>query len=191
MGAAVKAAPIKTKVFSVESFWKESLTTGAIAEKLVQIHRAKIDPEQAYVAGCFANIGKIIGALLLPDITDKIEAMVTSPKTQCTWLEAEKKHSLYDHSVLGEIGACLWGFSEEHRVVARFHHTPYRLRKDHPSFELCEIIALANQLSHWYSLNPHRVDRALIKQISTKVGLSDTALEGFVNELEISFTDFS
>ncbi len=183
LGAAIKAVKLDTKSFTQESFWREALTTGYIAEKICQNFVGEVNFEEAFVTGCLINLGKIVAAMYMPSTADEIEMLVTDPKTQSTWLKAEKQVTVFDHCVLGEIGATLWGLPEHIRTCIRYHHLPEILPRSHRDKRLLEVTALANQLCHWVLLNPHRIDKKILKDCSESIGLNDSRLEEFVKSL--------
>lgn len=181
--AAMKSFSLKTKKFQAEKFWTEAMITGVITEQLVRLLNLRILPDEAYLAGTMCNIGKIVGAITSPDITDKVYDHVTQSKTLPSWSQAEKEMGAIDHCVLGEIGAVVWGMPQYVKAAAMKHHSPLEGAVTRTSLGIPDLVVLANQLTHWVLLNPNRIDKSLLDKTAKQMRLSDGDLQKFVNDM--------
>lgn len=186
--------------FSKDQYWLESLLTGKISEQLAQRFAPNISKDEAYIAGSLINIGKIVSAICFPDSTDNVERAVNNPRRPKSWTQAENQLRTYSHTVLGEIAAALWGFPEYVVHALYYHHTPPQdvpdLITDNCEFldeenkrdggdgpSLQQIVALANQYSHWVLLQPSRMDPFIFEQYAKIVGLDDSSKDLLGEEL--------
>ncbi len=160
MAASIKKFTIPTKLFKQESFWDEAFQTAAISELLTGDFAHDLDKDAAYLSGSLCNIGKVVSALYYPEKTDQVVQILSDVKSQCTWQEAETRASLASHCVLGEIGAAFWGLSPFVMDVIKLHHDPKEAEAQDPfTAKLCHITCLANIISHWINLEPHRINK--------------------------------
>ena len=122
LAISIKNFKLKTQYFDTKNFWESAFMRGAIAEQLVKDLNLNIELDQAYLAATLCNIGKIVGAILFPDVIDNIHQTVNSRQSMCTWSSAEAKYPKANHKILGEIGAAIWGLPDYIMSAARFHH---------------------------------------------------------------------
>lgn len=167
------------KIFDSEQFWKDSFLCGNIAEQLCLILKYPLSRDEIFIGATLCNIGKFVESFYLPDTLDRIEQTVSNPKTLCTWESAEKSIGSPEHCVLGEIGATLWGLPLYVVEAAIGHH---KLRSDeshssHPGLIQTEVIALANQMTHWVLLRPSRIDQALLEKLREFANISKKDLD--------------
>lgn len=181
--AAMKSFVLKTQKFQADQFWNECMITGMITEQLVRLLNLRILPDEAYLAGTMCNVGKIVAAIIEPQITDKVYEHVTQSKTLPSWGQAEKELKTVDHCVLGEIGAVVWGMPSYVKVAAMKHHSPLEGAVTRTSLGIPDLVVLANQLTHWVLLNPNRIDKTLLDKTTKQMRLSDGDLQKFVNEM--------
>lgn len=182
MVASMKKFSFKTELFDYNKFWDDSFFTAAVAEYLwVKVFGQK-GKDRAYLSGCLCNIGKIVAAVAFPQDLDKVWKEIYDPKTQDTWSEIEKRKGLADHSILGEIGAAFWGFPNYVVEAIKNHHLP--LPDDNlkePS--LSHIVCLANMLTHWVNLEPHRFEEKRFFEECKYLGISTTQVDEIVGEV--------
>lgn len=186
MTISLKMFESKCKLFSTDQFWKESFLTGDIAEALALLLQAKYSKDELFISASLCNLGKFVGALCLPAVMDALQQHVDHPKTLSTWRHGERILRAPDHCVLGEIGASIWGLPS-YVIGAVASHHQLKLNKpgqvhDKP-FSMVEIVALANQLSHWVLLRPSRIDEIHLESLTRSAGLSKVQLEEFCSSL--------
>ncbi len=180
--AAISSISLKTKVFKPERFWEHSLLIGRCAEYLAKYIGPSFSADHAYIAGSTCNIGKIVMALCMPDLADRIAADLEDVRILGRWDQAEGRHGGHQHTVMGEIGAMFWGLPESICDVISLHHRmpPAQVTKNP---ELYEIIGLANQIAHWVSLQPHQMNQSLFKALCMRLQLSQKQAEGIIDEM--------
>ena len=187
MVASMKQFKFSTKKFNASRFWDDSFKTAAISEFLWSKQFSNFGKDKAYLAGCLANIGKIVTAIAYPNKMDQIWEQIQDPKTQATWTTIEKELSMPDHCLLGEIGAAFWGFPNYVIETIKNHHAPGEAGELSDD-KLCHVVALANILTHWINLEPHRFDEKTLEQERDFFKLSLGEVEQFVEELGNTFS---
>jgi HD-like signal output (HDOD) protein len=187
MAVSLKLFAADCKVFSPDSFWKESFLTGDIAESLALLLGSNFSKDELFISASLCNLGKFVMALTLPKVVDDIQAHVDNPKTLCTWRHAERLLRAPDHSILGEIGAVMWGLPN-YVMNATSQHHHLKQNRGGTKFSdnllsMTEVVALANQLSNWILLKPSRIDQTHLDYLSKAANLSKIQLEDFCNSL--------
>lgn len=193
MAASIQEFQFQTKSFSQDQYWQEAYMTGAIAEYIARNYAPNINKDEAYLAGCLCNVGKVLLAICMPDIADELHHKSNHPQAPQNWCQSEKQLNSISHSILGEVAGALWGFPDYLiHAIGNHHKLPNQVRTlldmnlmfDEPEEaqtekgpKLQEIIALANQYSHWVLLQPHRIDHDLLEQYGNVIGLSTKELD--------------
>ena len=180
--AAIHTWQTPCLVFSRERFWEASFLTGEIAEFLAERCNLDIQGDEAYLAGAMVNLGKIVLAMVDPKLTDKVARQVDNLKNLSTWQEAEANLSAPDHIALGEIIASFWGFPE-FVISAICNHHKGSTTGHGEAINSDELAGFANQICHWVSLMPHRIDSKLLSSYSDRFNLSSLQLEELTSEL--------
>lgn len=186
----LSALPNSCHTFRTDVFWKESFLTGDISEVIAEQVSYRLSRDELYIAASLCNIGKFVQSFFLPDTLDRLEGFVANPKTQCDWRTAEKSLGSPDHCIMGEIGAALWGLplyvieaaSAHHAVKTDGHH--HRAKKETSTFQ---IIALANQMTHWVLLRPRRMDMILLENLCAFFDFSKKDLDALGEKLSRRF----
>jgi HD-like signal output (HDOD) protein len=178
--ASLKKFQFKVKSFSTEIFWKEAHLCGYIAERVARQIPFHINPDEAYLAGVLINIGKLVGAICLPDETDQIYMITRDPDIAKSWDKIEQSQALTSHITLGEIGSTIWGFPTYITEAITAHHNhnavhTQALKMRRPEFYW--LTAFANQICHWLLLQPERMNEPLLKATSEKLGLKESDVQ--------------
>ncbi len=185
MTISLKGFVVSTQTFNADRFWKEAFITAELAEVIASRWGTAIVRDEIYISAALCNIGKIVGALAIPTVLDKIESMVHNPKTLCRWTQAEALLKAPSHTILGEIGGALWGLPKYVLEAVAHHHgsaTPFVKpppRRERPHLESWECVALANQLCHWILLRPSRMDHDLVLALCQMANISAKEIEAF------------
>ncbi|WP_141732021.1 HDOD domain-containing protein [Oligoflexus tunisiensis] len=177
--AAISCVEPKTRVFHTDEFWDHSMTIGRIAEHLARKFKVGLPDDEAYITGCLCNLGKLVLALVRPDIADRFQVEVNDIHTLGPWTAAEQRHAGYQHTVIGEIGGALWGLSESSIDAIQDHHSVATSDQPEPQ----DLIAFANQFAHWIWLQPHQMDRDLFHQLLHRFKLSQRDAELLAEEM--------
>ena len=182
----IKGFKIQTKVFNSDAFWADSFDRGRIAEFLAKVVGSRdMNPDEIYLAAALCNIGKIIGALLKPELIDRIEMDVSNPKKQCTWSDAELSYPEVSHVLLGEIAAAIWGLPEYILAASRFHHSdPKASAKLNSRLFIPELVSLANSCLHWVNGEPSRIDFQQFHKILSGFELTENDIEAMMPDIK-------
>lgn len=181
--ASIKAFPFETKTFDSVTFWDESFLTGRIAEHLSKKFTPHLIADEVYLAGALANVGKVVLAICCPEEADKIAEDCKNPKKLTSWRQGEKNHGSHDHSILGEIAASFWGLPEYIMTAASYHHQLPEEGTSLAEKEIVDIVRLANQLTHWISLEPNKIEQEVLDASATSFGLSSRELDQLAEDL--------
>lgn len=189
MTVSLKMFDSKCKVFDTDRFWKESFLTGDIAEALAVLLNVKFSKDELFISASLCNLGKFVAALCLPDMLDRVQAYVENPKTLSTWRVAERTLRAPEHVILGEIGAVMWGLPNYVMESANQHHN-LKLNRASSKFSeniltMAEVVALANQLTHWVLLRPSRIDSIQLDYLTKAAELDKAKLEEFCQSLGV------
>lgn len=173
--AAMVSFEFRTTKYEKARYWSEAFTTGMVAESLARLYLPKESAEMAYFAGIFANVGKVVGSILVPEQIDSVYETTTLLMEPKNWTEAEKGKEVYDHHVLGEIAAAIWGLPHEVMDAIQHHHTPLPSGPvaGSPAHEVQHVATFAKQLSHMVRLESHRVDQAVLESCMRTFQFSD------------------
>lgn len=180
--AALRNMKVKTKIFDSERFWKHSLLTGSIAEFLGGRFKLPYLKDELFLAGSLCNVGKVVGAIAVPEQIDKVAEQIKSPKTEAPWQILELKLDAYEHAILGEVGSAFWGFPEFVMDACRNHHEWSSDADRGDVLNFAEVIGLAVQIAHWLDLEPQRMDKVYIKEVRQHLKVSESAFEKIVEE---------
>ena len=143
--AALRLHKFRTSSYTSDIFWREALTCGSIAEAMSRVLPSHLSPDEAYVAGCLCNVGKIVASIYFPDDTDRVWRLIR--QDMVSWTIGESSEQATDHAILGEIAAMLWVLPRFVMEAAANHHG---VSKEIPSRRQQGnmMIALANQVTH-------------------------------------------
>lgn len=183
--AALHGMSLPKSGFKAEDFWQECYLTGMIAEFLMKRLGFALVADEVFLAGSLCNLGKLVTALCFPPLATKITRDVHSPQTLLSWRKAEQRYNFPEHTVLGEIAACLWGLPDYVMLTAcRHHEVPGNRRWPHA--ELTEVTAAANQLAHVVMMEPHRVEPEVLDGFMRMMQLTEKELSTITAEF-VSF----
>ena len=107
--------------FSVTRFNLHSVATGMFMELLAEMVPLE-DAEDAFLAGLFHDVGKLVIAVAMPE---QYETILTAAAVTCESLpESERRILQIDHAELSALAVDYWGLGEPIRVAAEYHHEP-------------------------------------------------------------------
>ncbi len=181
--ASIKSFKCKNNAYYPEIYWHEAFLTGTIAESLAKRFAPKtINTDEAFLAGCLANIGKVVQCFFMEEEFEKIFSLTKNTSEANSWRKAERRLSTVSHILLGEIAATIWGLPAYVRDAAAQHHTLPKVGRN-KSIILTDVIVFANQLTHWLLLKPERIDDHILNSISSFFGLNKKSLDALVEDL--------
>ncbi len=113
----------KLSKFSIQTLWKHSMATGALARQIAKVmaaHRRICD--DALTAGLLHDVGKLILASNLSEKYDKTLSLSRAKKVN-QW-EAEQEIFGSTHAEVGAYLLSLWGLNDQIVEAIAFHHWP-------------------------------------------------------------------
>ncbi len=107
----------------LESLWQHSLLVGHCAQAVVKNQNVeKKTADDAFMAGLFHDIGKLVLAVNLPQQYRKVLELARNQYVPC--LEAENQVFEATHADVGAYLLGLWGFGDPVIEACAFHHQP-------------------------------------------------------------------
>jgi HD-like signal output (HDOD) protein len=107
--------------FSITRFNLHAVATGTLLE-LLSDYVPLEDAEDAFLAGLFHDVGKLVIAVGLPE---QYETILTTAAVTCeSILESERRVLHTDHAELSAMAVDYWGLGEAIRSAAAYHHEP-------------------------------------------------------------------
>ncbi len=168
--------------FNADEFWHESFLVAAVAEYVARHYVKTVNADDVYLSGALCNIGKLVLAFCFPPLVGKIHHDVSGKSIPLlTWRQAEKSYAFPDHCILGEVAAAIWGFPPQISDSIRLHHAEIDMKE--LKITIPEIVAFANQMTHWALSRPHRLEYSIIEQFTAKTKISDEVLDGLAKDL--------
>lgn len=179
----------KTKAFRKDEYWKEALLIGEIAEYLTSKYAPHLSKDDAYIAGSLVNIGKVVGAICFPQMTDEVARATKNPRRPMSWAAAEDHLRALSHVNLGEVASALWGFPDYVTHALASHHLMPEKVPDfseddvsfmddedlnpEPEITLQQVVAAANQFAHLVMNKTSRLDERLFHAYCQALGLTE------------------
>lgn len=183
--ASLRMIQFGTKRFNPKEFWEEALLTASISEFLAQNYGAGVSVDEAYLAGALCNIGKVIAAVVLPEVIDKVVAEVELAEGKMTWLMAERRIGVVDHLLFNEIAFSLWGLPPQLVPVVMKHHDEPVVGVSYKGLVLGECVAMANQLMLHVLGKKNRMDRRVLDPLSTRIGMDDNQMSVLCDQIYV------
>ena len=183
--AALTTIDFEGTEFNRVRFWNESLTCGLIGEEIAKMLNMK-NKDEVWLNSALANSGKIIQAICYPYQADRIYQDTVDPDIHITWTQSEVYHKVHTHTILGEIAGSIWGFADSTLTTMRYHHSPFKIPEpDLPYEKMLWVCSLANQMTQWILLQPTRMDKLLLHQLSEALKLTEGDLEDLAERMLI------
>ncbi len=187
----------KTNFFAKDAYWQESILTGKICEYIAEHFAKHLSKDEAYIAGCLCNIGKVVSAICFPNVTDDVARQTVNYRRPRTWLQGEDNIRAYSHVTLGAIAASLWGFPDYVVHAISYHHSPPEKVTDLPAdvlefmedenakkqVTLQQVVAMGNQFTHWVLLQPTRMDEPLLYAYAKYFNLNEEQVNQLASQL--------
>jgi HD-like signal output (HDOD) protein len=187
----------KTNFFAKDAYWQESILTGKICEYIAEHYARHLSKDEAYIAGCLCNIGKVVSAICFPNVTDDVARQTVNPRRPRTWMQGEDNIRAYSHVTLGEIAASLWGFPDYVVHAISYHHSQPDKVTDLPTdvldfmddenaqrqVTLQQVVALGNQFLHWVLLQPTRMEEPILMAYAKKFGMDEAHVNQLADQL--------
>ncbi|MDB5814070.1 MAG: histidine kinase [Rhodocyclales bacterium] len=125
----------------LHEYWLHAFQTALASREIARAVRFGHD--QAFLAGLIHDIGKLVLAVLYPDLIEKLAAKRAEMNT--SWSEAERALGLPSHGSVGAALAKHWHFPETLYRAIEGHHPPF----DTPD-RITDIVHIADALAVAY-----------------------------------------
>ncbi len=136
--------PHAGSTFSMESLWRHSLATGALAERIIQTLPADGKPhEPMRMIGLLHDVGRLVLAANLPDAFEQARLAATE-KRAAHW-QTERETFGATHAQVGAYLIGLWGLPESIVEAVAYHHSPSRC--PHPGSAMLTALHVADSLA--------------------------------------------
>ncbi len=148
-------------------FWRQSLTTGAIARTLTVRTGEPLTEEEAFLAGVFLNIGQLTLETLSPkEYLPVLQKTAEEPTTEL-WMHEQIALGI-THASISDMLLEHWTLPEQIRTPVLLHHSPAVASAAEK--KAVHLLHFANHLSRLW-LNPEDARRSLLNE-ETKTVLS-------------------
>lgn len=145
-------APLQT------SIWRFSVARAVSMRALAEGHRPPVDPELAYLAGLFCDVG---ASFLLWVVSER---NCTQGQTQHIGPDACQSVIAQNHEVLGSAVLSRWSVESTITMLARIHHAKVMGSPANPYALLeCVALPLAERLAEGRDVTGDRRDASLIE----------------------------
>jgi putative nucleotidyltransferase with HDIG domain len=129
---------------------QHSLSCALLAQYLVRYTKVE-DPDTAFAAGLFHDIGKLLILTTFPDMTPKITE--DFERSERTWEECERNLLGISHPEVSRIVMEKWKLPESIQRAVEFHHRPHECPRDSDqALTLAQIIHAADIYVNEYGL---------------------------------------
>ena len=163
----------KTGEFDFVEFWKHSMAA-AIASDSLGSTLSLSCAEDSFVGGLLHDIGKLVLATSFPKPFG--EALALAEKNNILLREAEMELFGFDHSLVGNILAVRWGFTETLCDAIHHHHNPSLGRRGQ---ELASVIHVGDIIARSLLVGSGGDNRIPVidEMVRTDLGLSREILD--------------
>ncbi|XPV74937.1 MAG: HDOD domain-containing protein [Desulfovibrio sp.] len=175
---------ISTSVFDImqsnmKGLWEHSIGC-AMASSVIARQLGHEDPEEFAVAGLLHDLGKVVTALQLPELSEQIATVVKTDNL--TYIEAEKKLLGFGHERINDWLAGHWGLPKQIREAMSYHHRPTSVNVRHE--EIVAVVHVADFVvrlfNHGFSgddqtayLHPDAMRRLGLKMSTLQIIITD------------------
>lgn len=150
----IKAMVFSVKVFSqfqssiispalLDALMKHSLIVGRYTKNIIEAEQGnKYDIENAFISGCFHDVGKLVFCAYMPKKYRQVPAYIA--EHHCGEDEAERAVIGATHGEVGAYMLGLWGLKDVVVEAILFHHSPSMCRN--PAPQLLPAVHFSNCL---------------------------------------------
>ena len=124
--------------------WEHSLACGTVA-RLLASHVEELIPEEAFLAGIFHDVGKLV----LFDVVPDAYVPIVRAKSDVPLVAREQESFGTEHGELGARCVDSWGLWDAIQMAAHFHHQPETAEHN---LSLVSLVHVANQLTKSWEL---------------------------------------
>jgi len=134
--------------FDINEFWKHSLGVAVAAETIAKA-TGHPTPADLFTCGLVHDMGKIALFTMAPELV--VEISKTAEADQTSFIEAEVKLEVPNHTTIGYLLAQKWTLPAQFMAIIKYHHQKDPNLRGGLSSELnqsVDIVYLANLLIH-------------------------------------------
>jgi len=133
----------KIASFSLEQFWKHSVTVALISESIARHLKRydSVDENEAFSGAILHDIGKLVIGYYYPNLLNL--SYEKSIREKIAFFEAEEDQM--SHFKIGEMLAEYWSFPPELKAVISFHHSPDKAQEH---LNLISIVHVSDVMVH-------------------------------------------
>ena len=175
--------------------FNHSISTAVLAEHICKIINFPARLE-AFMAGLFHDVGKLLLLIALPEQYIKVQNMVSDVRKATQYRISENLIFGTDHCIIGEMLLSHWKLPHIFKDIALMHHSTYReLNEKNLEFDpmIIFIVQIANSMAH--QILADIPDSFLlgdnIAKLSMKLGLTKFQLKTMANNIIYSLEDIS
>lgn len=180
--ASVADFKFNTKLFKEQEYWLSAYLIGYISEYIARKFALHLPSDLCYLAGSFLNIGKCMGAIMVPQEIDR--AFESTRTKERPWSWAETEFRLTPIELLGEVACSVWGLPKECSEVATRHTSGVLEAAKASRADILVVCAFAHQLSHLIRETPYLVDDEVLKACERSLRIhTRTSVPKLVQEL--------
>lgn len=180
--ASIADFRFNTKLFTEKEYWLSAYLTGYVSEYIGRRFALHLPKDLCYLAGSFLNIGRCIGAIMLPQEIDRaFESTLTKEKP---WSWAEAEYRLTPVELLSEVACSVWGLPAECCEVAARQKSGLLEATKASRANILVVCVFAHQLSHLIREMPFLVDEEIFTACERSLRISSrTSLSKLVEDL--------
>ena len=170
--------------------WEDSIGC-AVGCRLLARKFNSADPEEAFLAGLFRHLGKIIMNYSDPDSYQKLASAVYAGDG--SFNEIEGHYFPYAHAVVGAAVLDKWNFSDD-LIQCTLHHEDMRISREdnEQQFRLAATVNLADNICAYLGIGAREPDESIDVVNSagaTALVLDKSQVEAAVSQVDEIFTE--
>ncbi|MFK7824559.1 MAG: HDOD domain-containing protein [Oligoflexales bacterium] len=186
LSASLVNIQLESKLYQIQDFWLEALASGSISRiiyKKFGFNYQDSSLDKVYISGCFAQVGKLVGAICFPSKIDEIYNIISNPSTMTTWEKATDITNAPKMSHLGEIATVIWGLPNFVKNIVIYFQSIMEDVSPPKTLSMLESIQFGNLIFHWLNSSPHLIDVNKLKYFQNKLEINDKSLESIVESV--------
>jgi putative nucleotidyltransferase with HDIG domain len=165
-----------------QQLWNHSVGCAVVARKLAK-YVPGVDADDAFLAGVFHDVGKLLFYDVIPDEYSDIEASFDG----VSLVEEEDHLTGTTHEVIGLRSSHSWGLPEEIKAAIGWHHRPEQASVC-PGF--ASVIGVANSLAKNWGVGSETISRPELQaELKDDYGLTEEQLRVMETEARQAFEE--
>lgn len=166
-------------IFSMIEFWKHSMGTAIVAEKIARYLKIS-SPEEVFMCGLCHDLGK--PALLMIDKDSFLTICTAAKNKNITFYQSELESDVPLHTYLGHLLAKKWRLPDLMLYTIKDHHSVspnLRSTTDPEINRIIDVVYIANQVVHYLNYgnsgyeNKTEVNAEVLSRLGLKLSESE------------------